>query len=52
MCLADTTERLSVRVVLKWDGLSSGGGATAEFGFQRTRAAREGAIPAGMTASV
>ena len=31
---------------------SDGGGVTAEFGFQRTRAAREGAVPAGMTASV
>ena len=32
--------------------VSVGGGATAEFGFQRTRAAREGVCPAGMTASV
>jgi hypothetical protein len=31
---------------------SGGGGVTAEFGFRRTRAAREGACPAGMTALV
>ena len=28
------------------------GGVTAEFSFQRARAAREGAVPSGMTASV